>query len=78
MRLKGRPLVYYAVWKNHASIYPIGSSIDREQLKGWRTSKGTVQFPYKKPLPADLIKKLVKARIDDLQSKKTDDDPRGT
>ena len=77
LRLKGRQLVYYAAWKNHTSIYPIGSSIDKEQLKGYRTSKGTVQFPYKKPLPADLIARLVKARIDDLQSKKGEDDPRG-
>jgi uncharacterized protein YdhG (YjbR/CyaY superfamily) len=63
VRLNGKPLVYYAAWKNHASMYPIASSITKEELKGWRTSKGTVQFPYKKPLPAALIKKLVKARV---------------
>jgi uncharacterized protein YdhG (YjbR/CyaY superfamily) len=75
VRLKGKQLVYYAAWKNHASMYPIGSSMSKDQLKGWRTSKGTVQFPYKKPLPVDLIKQLVKARIQDLQS--GSDDPRG-
>ena len=66
MRLKGKSLVYYAAWQKHASLYPIASSITREELKGFRTSKGTVQFPYSKPLPAALIKKLVKARIADL------------
>ena len=66
VRLKGKSLVYYAAWQKHASLYPIASSITREELKGFRTSKGTVQFPYSKPLPAALIKKLVKARIADL------------
>ncbi|HEX6790896.1 MAG TPA: DUF1801 domain-containing protein [Candidatus Krumholzibacteria bacterium] len=66
VRLKGKSLVYYAAWQKHASIYPIASSITKEELKGFRTSKGTVQFPYSKPLPAALIKKLVKARIAEI------------
>lgn len=66
VRLKGKPLVYYAAWQKHASMYPIAASISKEDLKGWRTSKGTVQFPYAKPLPAALIRKLVKARIPEL------------
>lgn len=63
VRLKGKPLVYYAAWLKHASLYPIASSITKEELQGFRTSRGTVQFPYSKALPAALIKKLVKARI---------------
>lgn len=66
VRLNGKPLVYYAAWQKHASMYPIAASITKEELKGWRTSKGTVQFPYAKPLPAALIKKLVKARMGEL------------
>lgn len=73
VRLKGKPLVYYAAWTKHSSIYPIASSIDREELKGFRTSKGTVQFPYTKPLPVALIKKLVKARIAELGKKSVEE-----
>jgi uncharacterized protein YdhG (YjbR/CyaY superfamily) len=51
-------------------MYPIPPGITPEELKGWRTSKGTVQFPYKKPLPEALIKKLIKARIAVLQKEK--------
>ena len=70
VRLKGKALVYYAAWAKHTSMYPIASSIDRAtDLKGFRTSKGTVQFPYTKPLPAALIKRLVRARIDELKGK---------
>ena len=67
VRLKGKPLVYYAAWKKHASMYPIATSVSKDELTGWRTSKGTVQFPYSKPLPEALIKKLVKGRIEDLR-----------
>jgi len=70
VRYKGKSLVNYAAWKNHASLYPIAPGISPEELKGWRTSKGTVQFPYKKPLPDALIRKLVKARIAYLQKEK--------
>lgn len=68
VRLNGKPLVYYAAWQKHASMYPIPASITKEDLKGWRTSKGTVQFPYTKPLPVALIKKLVKARVSEVHS----------
>jgi uncharacterized protein YdhG (YjbR/CyaY superfamily) len=70
VRLKGKTLVNYAAWKNHASMYPIAAGISAEDLTGWRTSKGTVQFPYKKPLPEALIRKLEKARIAALGKEK--------
>jgi len=59
-------LVAYAAFKNHCSLFPMQASlIDemRDELKGYRTSKGTLQFPRETPLPAPLIKKIVKARI---------------
>jgi uncharacterized protein YdhG (YjbR/CyaY superfamily) len=59
-------LVGYAAFKKHCSLFPTGSGVlDRfeKELKGYRTSKGTIQFPPDKPLPDALLKKIVKARI---------------
>jgi uncharacterized protein YdhG (YjbR/CyaY superfamily) len=59
-------LVGYAAFKKHCSLFPTGSGVlDRfeKELKGYRTSKGTIQFPPDKPLPDALIKKIVRARV---------------
>ena len=59
-------LVGYAAFKKHCSLFPTGSSVlDRfeKELKGLRTSKGTIQFPPDKPLPDSLVKKIVRARV---------------
>ena len=64
-RYKGA-LVGYAAFKNHCSFFPMqGSLIDamEDELKSYRTAKGTLQFAVDKPLPAALIKKMVKARV---------------
>ena len=63
-RYKG-PLVAYAAFKDHCSFFPMQASlIDemKDELKNYRTSKGTLQFPLDKPLPAALLKKMVKLR----------------
>ncbi len=59
-------LVAYAAFKNHCSFFPMQASLTdemQEELKGYRTSKGTLQFSLDKPLPAPLVKKMVKRRI---------------
>lgn len=59
-------LVAYAAFKKHCSLFPTGSRVlDRfaEELAGYRTSKGTIQFPPDKPLPDALLKKIVRARV---------------
>jgi uncharacterized protein YdhG (YjbR/CyaY superfamily) len=67
-----RVLVWYAAFSNHCSLFPTASVIEafKEELKGFATSKGTIQFPMGKPLPIALVKKLVKARVAQNDSKK--------
>ncbi len=66
-------LVAFAAFKNHCSFFPMSGSVlaeFQEELKDYRTSKGTLQFPLDKPLPAALVKKLVKARVAQNEAKK--------
>jgi len=71
-RYKGA-LVAYAAFKAHCSFFPMQASlIDamKDELKGYRTSKGTLQFPLDKPLPGALVRKMVKARVAENERKK--------
>jgi uncharacterized protein YdhG (YjbR/CyaY superfamily) len=66
------PLVWFAAFSNHCSLFPTASVIEafKNELKGFSTSKGTIHFPTDKPLPTALVKKLVKARVAQNESKK--------
>jgi uncharacterized protein YdhG (YjbR/CyaY superfamily) len=65
-------LVWFAGFSNHCSLFPTASVIEayKNELKGFTTSKGTIHFPTDKPLPAALVKKLVKARVVQNENKK--------
>jgi uncharacterized protein YdhG (YjbR/CyaY superfamily) len=71
-RLNGRPLVWFAAFKEHCSFFPGAGAIrlHAAHLKGYKTSKGTIQFPPDSPPPAGLVVKLIKARLAEMQSKK--------
>jgi uncharacterized protein YdhG (YjbR/CyaY superfamily) len=64
-------LVWYAAFSNHCSLFPTGAVIEqyKGELKSYTISKGTIQFPIDKPMPATLVKKLVKARIAQVEKK---------
>ena len=71
-RYKGG-LVAYAAFTRHCSFFPMSLAVMRtfqNELKAYRTFKGTIQFPLDKPLPATLVKKMVKARIAEKDRKK--------
>jgi uncharacterized protein YdhG (YjbR/CyaY superfamily) len=66
-------LVGFAAFSNHCSLFPMSASVIeafKNELKDFHTSKGTIRFPVDKPLPAALVKKLVKARIAENELKK--------
>jgi uncharacterized protein YdhG (YjbR/CyaY superfamily) len=66
-------LVWFAAFSDHCSLFPTAAVIEafKEELKGFSTSKGTIHFPLNRPLPVALIKKIVKARVAELEAKHT-------
>ena len=66
------PVVWYAAFSKHCSLFPTAGVIEqfKDELEAYTTSKGTIQFPVDKPLPATLIKKMVKARLAEIEKKK--------
>jgi uncharacterized protein YdhG (YjbR/CyaY superfamily) len=65
-------LLWFAAFSDHCSLFPTASVIEKfkSDLKRYSTSKGTIQFPTDKPLPAALIRKMVKARVAQMEGKK--------
>ena len=63
-RLDGN-LVHFAAFRHHIGFYPTPSAIEdfKEELSSYRQAKGSVQFPINKPLPYDLVRKIVKYRV---------------
>ncbi|GJQ33512.1 MAG: hypothetical protein HBSAPP04_23510 [Ignavibacteriaceae bacterium] len=60
-----RVVVYFAAFKNHVSLFPGASGVATfaDELKQWKWSKGTIQFPLDQPLPVELIKRIVAFRL---------------
>jgi len=64
-------LVYFAAFKNHIGFYPIPSGIAafKEDLSAFECTKGSVHFPLDKPLPAELITRIVTFRLSENRQK---------
>ncbi len=65
-------LVYFAAFKNHIGFYALPSANEtlKQELSAYKTGKGSIQFPLDKPMPGDLISKIVKLRVQENLSKK--------
>jgi len=65
-------LMWFAAFSDHCSLFPTASVLGmfRNELKGFSTSKGTIRFPTDKPLPIGLVRRLVKARVAQIENKK--------
>ncbi|MBC6997254.1 DUF1801 domain-containing protein [Cytophaga sp. FL35] len=64
-KTQGKPLVYFAAYKNHIGFYatPSGHEAFKKELSGYQQGKGSVQFPLNEPLPLELIGKIVAFRV---------------
>ncbi|MGE0073638.1 MAG: iron chaperone [Sphaerochaetaceae bacterium] len=61
-------LVYFAASRNHIGFYPTSSGVEafKDELGPYKWSKGTIQFPWDKPLPVELIRKIVRFRVKEV------------
>jgi uncharacterized protein YdhG (YjbR/CyaY superfamily) len=65
-------LVYFAAYKKHCSLFAGNGALTKqmqEELKAYKTSKGTIQFTVEKPLPDELVREIVKIRIQQNEEK---------
>lgn len=72
--LKGKNLVHFAAFKQHVSLYPAPRGYEgfREELSAYKGGKGTVQFPLDKPIPFDLITRIVKFKVQENLSREVE------
>jgi uncharacterized protein YdhG (YjbR/CyaY superfamily) len=72
-RYRGRPLMGFATFKNHCSLFPMGHTV-LDQLGGevaaYRTAEGTLWFTPNRPIPRRLVKKIVRARMREIETQK--------
>jgi uncharacterized protein YdhG (YjbR/CyaY superfamily) len=70
-KLKGRFFIYFAGYEKHTGLYPAprGNEAFKNELSAYKGGKGTVQFPLNKPLPLDLITRIVKFRVKETLEK---------
>ncbi len=66
--MEGKHLVHFAAFANHIGFFPTSSPMEafKKELSEYKTSKGTVQFPLDKPIPFELIKRIVKFRVKEI------------
>jgi len=73
-KLNGKNLVHFAAFKNHIGFYPTPSGMEsfQKELSPYKHAKGSVQFPLDKPIPLELVEKIVNFRVKENLAKKKD------
>ena len=71
-KLNGKNLVHFAAFKKHIGFYPAPQGIEqfKKELSVYKGAKGSVQFPLDKPMPLGLIRKIVKFRVKENETRK--------
>ena len=73
-KLQGRPLLYFAGWKEHYSLYPSNARLVaafKDELAPYEITKGTIRFPLSEPVPVKLIEGIAKFRAKEVAGFKT-------
>lgn len=67
-KMNGKPLIYFAGYANHVGLYatPAGHTAFEKEFTQYKQGKGSVQFPHNQPLPAELISRVVRFRVNEL------------
>jgi uncharacterized protein YdhG (YjbR/CyaY superfamily) len=75
--LHGRHLVHFAGYRKHVGLYPGASGIEafREELKPYKSARGSVQFPLGQPIPTDLIRRIVAFRVEENTRRASEEKP---
>ncbi len=70
-RLKGTYVIYAAAWKGHIGLYPVsrGDAAFEAVVGPYRDKKDSVKFVYKKPMPFDIVERIVLARLAELETR---------
>lgn len=71
-KLQGSALLYFAAWKEHYSLYPVGPKLVaafQDELEPYAVSKATVRFPLTRPVPAGLIERIAKFRAGEIAAR---------
>jgi uncharacterized protein YdhG (YjbR/CyaY superfamily) len=70
-KLHGKPVIYFAAFTNHYSIYPSNTRLAAaftKQLAGYEMSKGTIRFPLSEPVPTKLLERIAKFRAQEVKA----------
>jgi uncharacterized protein YdhG (YjbR/CyaY superfamily) len=72
-KLHGGPLLYFAGWKQHYSLYPVNDRLVaalKDDLRSYKISKGTIRFPLSETVPVKLIERIAKFRAKEVAERK--------